>query len=347
MVTKLPGNYTLQDLASAIGAEAVGDGSQPIQGVATLASATTGQIAFLANDKYRSQLDATRASAVIVAPNVDLPEGLSALVTKNPYAGFAKVAQLLDTTPSPAAVGIDPTAQVDASAHIGERVAIGPNVIVAAGAVISDDAVIGAGCYIGPRVQIGERTKLWQHVVFYHDCVVGADCLFHSGAVIGADGFGWANEQGKWIKIPQLGRVVIGDRVEVGASTTIDRGALDDTIISNGCIIDNQCQIAHNVFIDEDTAIAGCTVLAGSCRIGKRCLIGGATAINGHISICDDVQISGFSMVIKAIDEPGVYASGIPAAPHREWRRNGARYRQLDELFQRVKKIEKQLDSDT
>ncbi len=202
---------------------------------------------------------------------------------------------------------------------------------------------IGAGCYIGPGVRIGANTKVWQQVVIYHDCVIGADCLLHSGAVIGADGFGWANEQGKWIKIPQLGRVVIHDRVEIGANTTVDRGALDDTVISSGCIIDNQCQIAHNVFIDEDTAIAGCTVLAGSCRIGKRCLIGGATAINGHIEICDDVQISGFSMVIKAISEPGVYASGIPAAPHREWRRNGARYRQLDDLFQRVKKIEKKL----
>lgn len=333
---------TLQQLASVIDAEVVGDGAQTITGVATLASATSGQIAFLANDKYRSQLDTTQASAVIVGPKVDVPSGMAALVTANPYAGFAKVAQQLDTTPA-AATSIDASAKIADSASLGNNVAIGPFAVISENVELGDNVQIGAGCFIGPGVKIGANTKIWQHVVIYHDCVIGADCLLHSGAVIGADGFGWANEQGKWVKIPQLGRVVIHDRVEIGASTTVDRGALDDTVISSGCIIDNQCQIAHNVFIDEDTAVAGCTVLAGSCRIGKRCLIGGATAINGHIEICDDVQISGFSMVIKAISEPGVYASGIPAAPHREWRRNGARYRQLDDLFQRVKKIEKQL----
>ncbi|KFZ29601.1 UDP-3-O-(3-hydroxymyristoyl) glucosamine N-acyltransferase [Pseudidiomarina atlantica] len=333
---------TLQQLASVIDAEVVGDDATLITGVATLASAKPGQIAFLANEKYRSQLDSTQASAVIVAPNVELPAGLAALVTKNPYAGFAKVAQQLDTTPR-AATGIDASAQIATSAQLGKNVAIGPLTIIAEGAVIGDNVQIGAGSYIGPNVKIGANSKLWQQVVIYHDCEIGTDCLLHSGVVIGADGFGWANEQGKWVKIPQIGRVIIHDRVDIGANTTVDRGALDDTVISSGCIIDNQCQIAHNVFIDEDTAIAGCTVLAGSCRIGKRCLIGGATAINGHIEICDDVQISGFSMVIKAITEPGVYASGIPAAPHREWRRNGARYRQLDDLFQRVKQLEKKL----
>lgn len=334
---------TLQQLADAIGAEVQGELALVITGVATLASAQSGQIAFLANEKYRSQLDSSAASAVIVAPGVAVPEAMAALVTKNPYAGFAKVAQLLDTTPA-AADGIDASAQVHASAQIGKNVSIGANTVIAEHAKIADNVIIGVGCYIGPEVEIGEHTQLWQHVVIYHRCVIGANCLVHAGTVIGADGFGWANEGGKWIKIPQLGRVIIGDRVDIGASTTIDRGALDDTVIRDGVIIDNQCQIAHNVFIDEDTAIAGCTVLAGSCHIGKRVLIGGASAINGHISVCDDVQISGFSMVIKEITEPGVYASGIPAAPHREWRRNGARYRHLDELFQRVKKLEKQLE---
>lgn len=333
---------TLQQLADAIGAEVDGDGSLIITAVATLASATPGQIAFLANAKYRSQLDTTRASAVIVAPDIEVPAGIAAVRTKNPYAGFAKVAQLLDTTPQ-AASGIHPSAQIHPTAKLGDGVSVGANAVIAENVVLDDGVTIGVGCYVGPGTQIGAHTQLWQHVVVYHDCVIGAHCLIHSGSIIGADGFGWANEGGKWIKIPQLGRVVIGDRVDIGASTTIDRGALDDTVIANGVIIDNQCQIAHNVFIDEDTAIAGCTVLAGSCRIGKRCLIGGATAINGHISICDDVQISGFSMVIKEITEPGAYASGIPAAPQREWRRNGARYRQLDDLFQRVKTIEKKL----
>lgn len=333
---------TLQQLADAIGAEVDGDGSLIITAVATLASAIPGQIAFLANAKYRSQLDTTRASAVIVAPDIEVPAGIAVVRTKNPYAGFAKVAQLLDTTPQ-AASGIHPSAQIHPTAKLGDGVSVGANAVIAENVVLDDGVTIGVGCYVGPGTQIGAHTQLWQHVVVYHDCVIGAHCLIHSGSIIGADGFGWANEGGKWIKIPQLGRVVIGDRVDIGASTTIDRGALDDTVIANGVIIDNQCQIAHNVFIDEDTAIAGCTVLAGSCRIGKRCLIGGATAINGHISICDDVQISGFSMVIKEITEPGAYASGIPAAPQREWRRNGARYRQLDDLFQRVKTIEKKL----
>ncbi|RZQ56686.1 UDP-3-O-(3-hydroxymyristoyl)glucosamine N-acyltransferase [Pseudidiomarina tainanensis] len=334
---------TLQQLADAIGAQVQGDAALTVTGVATLASAQPGQIAFLANEKYRSQLDTSKASAVIVAPNIEVPAGMSVLCTSNPYAGFAKVAQLLDTTPK-AAESIHASAQIHPSAKIGKNVAIGANAVIAENVELADNVTIGVGCYVGPGTRIGAHTQLWQHVVIYHNCVIGEHCLVHAGSVIGADGFGWANEGGKWIKIPQLGRVVIGNRVDIGASTTIDRGALDDTVISNGVIIDNQCQIAHNVFIDEDTAIAGCTVLAGSCRIGKRCLIGGATAINGHISICDDVQISGFSMVIKEITEPGAYASGIPAAPQREWRRNGARYRQLDDLFQRVKKIEKQLE---
>lgn len=333
--------FSLQQLAEKIGAEVVGDDSMIITAVATLASAKPGQIAFLANEKYRSQVDSTAASAIIVAPNVTVPGHLAALRVSNPYAGFARIAQLLDNTPNPAQ-GIDASARIGANVILGDNVHIGPNTVIADNVVLANDVMIGAGCYVGEGVRIGEGSKLWQHVVVYHGCVIGNHCLIHSGSVIGADGFGWANEAGKWIKIPQLGRVVIGDRVDIGASTTIDRGALDDTIISNGVIIDNQCQIAHNVFIDEDTAIAGCSVLAGSCRIGKRCLIGGASAINGHISICDDVQISGFSMVIKEITEPGAYASGMPAAPQREWRRNGARYRQLDELFQRVKQLEKQ-----
>ncbi len=334
--------FSLQQLADEIGAEVVGDGSLTITAVATLASAKLGQIAFLANEKYRAQVDTTRASAIIVAPNVAVPEHLAALRVNNPYAGFARVSQLLDTTPNPAQ-GIDTSVRMGANVRLGNNVHIGANTVIADNVVLGDNVMIGVGCYLGEGVQIGSNTKLWQHVVVYHQCVIGEHCLVHSGTVIGADGFGWANESGKWIKIPQLGRVIIGDRVDIGASTTIDRGALDDTVISHGVIIDNQCQIAHNVFIDEDTAIAGCTVLAGSCRIGKRCLIGGASAINGHISICDDVQISGFSMVIKEITEAGAYASGIPAAPQREWRRNGARYRQLDELFQRVKQLEKQM----
>ena len=324
--------YTLQQLADHVGGEVRGNAQLPILRVATLQSATGDAIAFLANSRYKSQLETTSAGAVIVSEKDDSDAVNNAIRVSNPYAAFAKIAQLLDTTPKPAKGVAD-------SASIGEYA------VIEDGVIIGDNTSIGAHCYIGAETQLGSGCTLWSGVKVYHRCVIGDNCLFHAGAVIGADGFGWAPENGKWLKIPQLGRVVIKDNVEIGASTTVDRGALDDTVISSGCIIDNQCQIAHNVFIDEDTAIAGCTVLAGSCHIGKRCMIGGASAINGHISVCDDVQIMGFAMVIKEITEPGVYASGIPASGHREWRRNGARFRQLDDLFKRVKELEKQADN--
>ncbi|AVJ55689.1 UDP-3-O-(3-hydroxymyristoyl)glucosamine N-acyltransferase [Idiomarina sp. OT37-5b] len=335
--------YTLQQLAEHVGGEVRGDANLVITGVGTLQSANAQQVAFLANSRYKSQLAESAAGAVLLSPkDAENSDVQNAIVIANPYAAFAKVAQLLDTTPLPA-TGIADTARVAEGVTLGSNVSLGEYVVIEAGATIGDNVSIGAHTHVGPGVSIGNNSKIWSGVHLYHNCQIGADCIIHSGAVIGADGFGWAPENGKWLKIPQIGRVVIGNRVEIGASTTVDRGALDDTIISDGCIIDNQCQIAHNVFIDEDTAIAGCTVLAGSCRIGKRCMIGGASAINGHISICDDVQIMGFAMVIKEITEPGVYASGIPASSHREWRRNGARFRQLDDLFKRVKSVEQQL----
>lgn len=334
--------YTLQQLAEHVGGKVRGDANLIITGVGTLQSAHAQQVAFLANSRYKNQLAESKAGAILLSPKDDEGSGIDhAIVVDNPYAAFAKVAQLLDITPAPA-TGIASSAKVSEQAQVGSNVSLGEYVVVEAGAKIGANVSIGAHSHIGPDVVIGDNTKVWSGVHIYHQCQIGADCNIHSGAIIGADGFGWAPENGKWLKIPQIGRVIIGDRVEIGASTTVDRGALDDTVISNGCIIDNQCQIAHNVFIDEDTAIAGCTVLAGSCRIGKRCMIGGASAINGHISICDDVQIMGFAMVIKEINEPGVYASGIPAASHREWRRNGARFRQLDDLFKRVKTLEQQ-----
>ncbi|RXS44233.1 UDP-3-O-(3-hydroxymyristoyl)glucosamine N-acyltransferase [Idiomarina sp. 29L] len=335
--------YTLQQLADHVGGEVRGNSQLPILRVATLQSASSDAIAFLANSRYKKQLETTQAGAVLVSPKDDNDTVDNAIIVNNPYAAFAHIAQLLDTTPKPAE-GIAKTAVIAESAHIGKNVSIGEYAVIEEGVHVGDNTCIGPHCYVGRETTIGSDCTLWSGVKIYHQCVIGNNCLFHSGAVVGADGFGWAPEDGKWVKIPQLGRVVIKDNVDIGASTTIDRGALDDTVISSGCIIDNQCQIAHNVFIDEDTAIAGCTVLAGSCHIGKRCMIGGASAINGHISICDDVQIMGFAMVIKEITEPGVYASGIPAANHREWRRNGARFRQLDDLFKRVKELEKKAD---
>jgi UDP-3-O-[3-hydroxymyristoyl] glucosamine N-acyltransferase len=201
--------------------------------------------------------------------------------------------------------------------------------------------IIGAGCFIGKNSRVGCNTKLWANVTVYHEVVIGADCLIQSGTVIGADGFGYANDAGRWIKIPQLGRVIIGDRVEIGACTTIDRGAIDDTIVADGVILDNQCQVAHNVEIGENTAISGGTLLAGSLKIGKHCLIGGGSVINGHMEITDNVSITGMSMVMRPIDKAGVYSSGIPAQSNREWRRQTARVMKIDDMHKRLAQLEK------
>lgn len=333
---------TLEKLAELLQAQLNGNGAELISAVATLENATTGQLTFLSNSKYRRYLQETKASAVLVSAADAEYCPVNALIVPDPYVAFAKVAQLLDTTPR-AANGIAPTAQIDPTAVIGADVAIGHHVVIAAGAVIGDGCQIGAGSFIGEQAQLGANCKVWPNVTIYHRVQLGADCIVHSGAVLGADGFGFANQRGQWLKIPQVGTVIIGANTEIGASTTIDRGALEDTIIGKNCIIDNQVQIAHNVQIGDHTAIAGCTVVAGSTKIGKYCVIGGACAINGHMEICDGVHITGMSMIIKSITEKGVYSSGMPAASNLEWRKNSARYRQLDQMYQRLRDLEQQV----
>ncbi|WP_416305664.1 UDP-3-O-(3-hydroxymyristoyl)glucosamine N-acyltransferase [Neptunicella sp. SCSIO 80796] len=331
---------SLAKLAEHIGAQLHGDGALMISSIATLSRATDGQISFLANTKYRSQLAESSASAVILHPD-ELPHCQSAaLVMDNPYVGFAKVAQLLDTTPV-AAESIAPTAVIAADVQLGEQVAIGANAVIESGVVLGDQVQIGPGCFVGKNTRIGARTKLWANVTIYHGVTIGQDCLLQSGAVIGADGFGYANDKGKWIKIPQMGGVVLGDRVEIGASTTVDRGAIEDTVLHDGVIIDNQCQIAHNVIIGENSAMAGCSVIGGSTRVGRQCTIAGMVAINGHIEIVDNVHITGTSMVTKAITEPGIYSSGIPATTNKQWRRNAVAMRNIDSMNQRIKALEK------
>jgi UDP-3-O-[3-hydroxymyristoyl] glucosamine N-acyltransferase len=333
-------NYTLSQIAELLSAELHGDGALEITKIATLAHARSGHIAFLANKKYRAQLENTQASAVIVSA-ADAPYfNGNKLIVANPYVSYAKLAQLMDTTPRSAPAGVHPSAVIHGDAHISRSAAIGANVVIEAGAVIGDNVQIGANSFIGERVKIGSGTKLWSNVSIYHDVEIGSDCLFQASSVIGSDGFGYANERGQWIKIPQLGSVIIGDKVEIGASTTIDRGALDDTIIHSNVIIDNQCQIAHNVEVNSGTAIAGCTVLAGSVTIGKNCQIGGMTAINGHMSVCDGVIITGMSMVTKSITEPGIYSSGMPHTTNKEWRKSIAHLRNLSEMKSRIKALE-------
>jgi UDP-3-O-[3-hydroxymyristoyl] glucosamine N-acyltransferase len=335
---------SLQELALHIGARLrlVGTDNEDtvISGLATLASAANGQISFLSNSRYRSQLEITAAQAVILQPADLLHCPCSALVMDNPYIGFALAAQLLDTTPD-SAQNISPHAVIADDVKLGENVSIGAFAVLESGVKLEDNVQIGPGCFIGKDAHIGANTKLWANVSIYHRVKVGQDCLVQSATVIGSDGFGYANDKGSWIKIPQLGSVIIGDRVEIGASTTIDRGALDDTQIADGVIIDNQCQIAHNVIIGENTAMAACSVVAGSTSIGRNCSIAGLVGINGHINICDNVHFTGMSMITKSIDQPGVYSSGMPAITSREWRKNAAVLRNLNTLNQRVKTLEK------
>ena len=337
-------HYSLAVLAKEIGAEVVGNADLQVSAIATLAGAKASDISFLSNPRYRAQLSDTQAGAVIVSPSDAEYCRTNALVMKNPYLGFARVAQMLDKTPD-AAHAVAETASVDNEASIGRQVSIGPNAVICRGAVIGDNVQIGPGCFIGENAQIGSGSKLWANVTVYHDCQIGSDCLVQSGAVIGSDGFGYANDAGHWIKIPQLGRVIIGDEVEIGANTCIDRGALDDTVIGAGVIIDNLCQIAHNVEVGAHTAIAGCTVVAGSTVIGKHCTIAGMVGINGHMQIADGVVITGFSMVTKSITEPGVYSSGVPATTNKEWRKNMVGLRNIGKLDKRVKELENRVES--
>lgn len=334
--------YTLAQLAEHLNAQLHGDATALISAVGTLEGASAAEVSFLSNSKYRKFLQGTQAGAVLIKADELEFCPTNALVVNDPYVAFAKLAQLLDSTPQIAA-GRAVNCQVDPSASLADSVQLGPNVVIAAGAILGENVQIGAGCYIGEGAIIAAGSKLWPNVTIYHRVELGKNTLVHSGAVIGADGFGFANERGRWLKIPQTGTVIIGDDCEIGANTTIDRGALENTVIGNNVILDNQVQIAHNVHIGCHTAIAGCTVVAGSTKIGRYCIIGGACAINGHMEICDGVQITGMSMIIKSITEKGVYSSGTPASTNLEWRKNSVRYRQLDQMYQKLRELEQQV----
>ncbi|XKM13870.1 UDP-3-O-(3-hydroxymyristoyl)glucosamine N-acyltransferase [Orbaceae bacterium ac157xtp] len=335
-------SFTLNELAQKLDAKVVGAGETVITGIASMTSAQKGQITFLSDKKYQNELRNCQATAVVITED-SLPywQG-DALIVGNPYLAYARLAQILDTTPEPAN-GIAPSAVISKNAKLGNNVSIGANAVIEENVIIGDNTIIGAGCFIGKNSKIGANTKLWANVSIYHNIVIGDHCLVQSGAVIGSDGFGYANDHGKWIKIPQLGRVIIGNNVEIGASTTIDRGALDDTIIRDGVIIDNQCQIAHNDYIGEHTAVAGGVIMAGSLKIGKYCLIGGASVINGHMEICDKVTVTGMGMVMRPITEPGVYSSGIPLQDNKSWRKTAALVLHINEMNNRLKALEKKL----
>ncbi|MGC9422146.1 UDP-3-O-(3-hydroxymyristoyl)glucosamine N-acyltransferase [Vibrio sp.] len=335
---------TLADLATITGGTLHGDASATVNAVAPMDRAQEGNVTFLSNPKYSKHLAQCQATVIMVKESERELCSSNVLVVADPYVAFAKVAQALDTTPSPAAEGIAASAVVADDVTIGQHVSIGANAVIETGVVLGDHVVIGAGCFVGKHAQLGEHTKLWANVTIYHEVQIGSHCLIQSGTVIGADGFGYANECGEWIKIPQLGSVRIGNRVEIGACTTIDRGALDDTVIEDNVIIDNQLQIAHNVHIGYGTAMAGGTVVAGSTQIGKYCIIGGASVLNGHIQITDGVTITGMGMVMRSIEEKGMYSSGIPLQTNKEWRKTAARVHRIDEMNKRLKIVEKQLE---
>lgn len=331
---------TLSELAAISGSELHGDPACKVTGVATLQGASSTQISFLANSRYRKFLQTTNAAAVILAPaDRDRFVG-NRLLSDNPYLAFAKASAALHPSARP-------TAEIHANALVHEKAVTGSGLAVGAFSYIGDGAVLGNGVIVGPGCilegdcRIGDNTVIEGNVSIARNVVIGRDCLVHFGAVIGSDGFGLAKDGDHWVKFPQLGGVIIGDNVEVGANTTIDRGSLEDTQIGNGVKLDNQIQIAHNVKIGDHTAIAACVGISGSTEIGKRCTIAGGVGFVGHLTITDDVHITGMSMVVQSIDEPGVY-SGIPAEKNRSWRKNIARFQQLDNMARRLAKLEKQ-----
>ncbi|MFU8765354.1 MAG: UDP-3-O-(3-hydroxymyristoyl)glucosamine N-acyltransferase [Haliea sp.] len=317
-----------------------GDPHVLVNGLSTLALAGPQQLSFLANSKYLAQLQQTRAAAVILRPEQVQQCPVASLIADNPYLTFARATALFVAEERPAA-GIHPSAVVAPDARIDSSAAVGPHAVIEAGATLCAGVVVGARVYIGAGCQVGANTRLYPGAVLYRGVQLGEHCVIHSNAVLGADGFGFAPSPSGWEKIHQLGGVRIGDRVEVGACTTIDRGALEDTVIENGAIIDNLVQIAHNCHIGKNTAIAGCTGLAGSTIIGANCTLAGGVGVVGHVEICDNVHITGMTMVTKSITEPGSYSSGTPMSPTRDWKRSAVRFNQLDSIQKRLAELEK------
>jgi UDP-3-O-[3-hydroxymyristoyl] glucosamine N-acyltransferase len=337
--------YSLSDLSARFELELHGKGEHLIDGVGTLSTAGPSNITFLANPAYRKQLASTRAGAVILKAQ-DLDQCTSnCLIADDPYLAYARLATLFDPRPAdepgihPSAV-IDPSARISASASIGPLVAVGPE------SVVEDGVSIAAGCAIDANCRIGAGSILHANVTLAHGVRIGQRVIIHSGAVIGADGFGIAFASDHWEKVPQLGGVRIGDDCEIGANTTIDRGAIDDTVLEEDVRIDNQVQIAHNVYIGAHTAIAGLAGIAGSAKIGKYCLIAGRGGVSGHLEIADRVTLTANSIALRSITEAGTtWGAQLPAQPMREWQRNLSRLRKLDELARSVRKIEKNLEA--
>jgi len=334
--------FTLSELSQKLNARLVGDGAVTITGMAPLYRASRGDITFLLANVYKPYLDTSEASAIVLTEE-NLPDFTgNALVVSDPSISYAKLATLFSTT-SDKPAGIHPTAIIAETATIAATASIGAYCVIGEHTTVGAGTWIGHGTIIGDHCQLGEGCRISPNVTFYDNVKLKDRVVVHSGVVIGADGFGLVNDHGRWLKIPQLGGVSIGSDVEVGANTTIDRGSMDDTVLEEGVKLDNQIQIAHNVQIGAHTAIAACVGIAGSTKIGKHCMIGGASNISDHVVIADQVILTGATSVLGSLSEPGIYSSGIPAVPRTQWHRQLLRSRQLDQLFSRVKKLEKSI----
>lgn len=336
----------LGELVRRFGGQLEGDPEHEVTGIASLERAGAADVSFLNNARLRAQAAQSHAGALILAPLDAAAVGATyagaRIVAGNPHAYFARVAQaLVGTRGIGRAPGIHPSAVVDRSAWIDETACIGPLVTVEAGAVVKAGAIIDAGCFVGRDAFIGDDSRLFANVSFHARCIVGARGVLHAGAVIGGDGFGFAVEDGVYIKVPQVGRVVMGDDVDIGANTTVDRGALDDTVIEDGVKLDNQIQIGHNCRIGAHTAMAGCVGVAGSARIGKYCTFGGAAMVNGHIEIADHVHITAGTLVANSILAPGRYTGFYPIAPNADWERNAALLRNLTAMREKIRTLER------
>jgi UDP-3-O-[3-hydroxymyristoyl] glucosamine N-acyltransferase len=321
--------FSLGELAVRFGLTLRGEPDLKVRSVATLSRAEPGSLSFLANSRYRRLLETTRASAVVVSAEDAAHSPVAALIHPNPYLAYARIAALMHPEVSPAP-GIHPSAVVSSRARIAASASIGPLVVVEDDAEIGERVALGPGCIVQRGARIGADSVLVSRVNLYAGVTVGQRCILHAGAVVGADGFGFAQNAGTWLKVPQVGSVRIGDDVEIGANTTIDRGAIDDTVVENGVKLDNQIQVGHNVVIGAHTAIAACTGISGSTVIGQRCMIGGMVGFAGHLTIADDVVVTGCSLVSASIKQAGSYSSGMPTVETRLWRRMVAHLRRLD-----------------
>ncbi|HXI49178.1 MAG TPA: UDP-3-O-(3-hydroxymyristoyl)glucosamine N-acyltransferase [Steroidobacteraceae bacterium] len=321
--------FSLGELAVRFGLTLRGEPGLTVRSVATLSRANPGTLSFLANSRYRRQLESTRATAVILSAEDEAHCPVAALIDPNPYLAYARIAALLhpETAPEP---GIHPSAVVAGGARVAASASIGPLAVIEEGAHIGERVLVGPGCIVQKGASVGADSTLRSRVNLYPGVTLGMRCLLHAGAVVGADGFGFAPNSGTWEKVPQVGSVRVGDDVEIGANTTIDRGAIDDTVVENGVKLDNQIQVGHNVIIGAHTAIAACTGISGSTVIGQRCMIGGMVGFAGHLTIADDVVVTGCSLVSASIKKPGSYSSGMPTVETRLWRRMVAHLRRLD-----------------